>query len=414
MLCDKRYNGGSSENYNWTFKQPWNSFIPDAKQDLEKVIVSFKQNLRVINKTVNYHEKIADQKKELTKQTLGSNWAVRKPLHKDTVSGRISLRKIKTVSLSSAFDEPENIKEKSLKKYIKNLAANGFDKKQLAKHFKETNHQFESNDISKVDIYYWDRGNVASRTALDTSFTKARIESSIADTGIQKILMKHLEQNQNNPELAFSPEGIEEMNKNIVLLNGGKFHQPILKVRTYETKGNKFAVGQTGNKIHKYVEAAKGTNLFFAIYQNENGKRSFETIPLNIVVERQKQGLSPVPEKDEQGNKLLFHLSPNDLVHIPNEEILATAINDVAFVKETPERIYRFVSCTGGEGHFVHNNYSVGIISNEQGTNNKSERMLDYKHTPALLDEKGKPQMIKNICFKIVADRIGTIKSVIR
>src|SRR5690606_26813181 len=95
--------------------------------------------------------------------------------------------------------------------------------------------------------------------------------------------------------LAFSPEGIEEMNKNLIALNNGRSHQPILKVRTYEPKGNKFPVGQTGNKGKKYVEAAKGTNLFFAVYQEPSGKRRYETIPFNIVLERRKQGLAPVP-----------------------------------------------------------------------------------------------------------------------
>lgn len=65
-----------------------------------------------------------------------------------------------------------------------------------------------------------------------------------------------MEQNGNNPEQAFSPEGIEQMNKNITSLNNGKFHQPIYKVRTYE-QADKFAVGQTGNKSTKFVEAAK-------------------------------------------------------------------------------------------------------------------------------------------------------------
>ncbi|MDN3667738.1 hypothetical protein QWY93_00065 [Echinicola jeungdonensis] len=107
-------------------------------------------------------------------------------------------------------------------------------------------------------------------------------------------------------QLAFTPEGVDEMNKNIIQLNGGKFHKPILKVRTYEPKGNKFKVGETGNKRKKYVEAAKGTNLFFAIYQNGEGKRSYDTIPLNIVIERQKQGLTSVPEINEKEENYCF------------------------------------------------------------------------------------------------------------
>ena len=67
-------------------------------------------------------------------------------------------------------------------------------------------------------------------------------------------------------------------------------------MRVYE-KAEKFTVGQKGNKRTKFVEAAKGTNLFFAIYETEEidkdtkkviRKRSYSTIPLNVVIERQK------------------------------------------------------------------------------------------------------------------------------
>ena len=70
--------------------------------------------------------------------------------------------------------------------------------------------------------------------------------------------------------------------------------------------------------------AAKGTNLFFAIYETEEidkdtkkviRKRSYSTIPLNVVIERQKQGLSSAPE-DENGNLPKYILSPNDLVSV--------------------------------------------------------------------------------------------------
>src|SRR5690606_33063475 len=117
---------------------------------------------------------------------------------------------------------------------------------------------------------------------------------AITDTGIQKILKNYLKSKGGNPELAFSPEGIEDLNKNITQYNDGKPHQPIYKARIFEL-GSKFPLGQKGNKKTKYVESAKGTNLYFAVYQDENGKRSFETIPLNIVIERQKQALNSVP-----------------------------------------------------------------------------------------------------------------------
>ena len=107
-----------------------------------------------------------------------------------------------------------------------------------------------------------------------------------------------------NPELAFSPEGLEDLNKNISLYNDGKFHKPIYKIRIFEL-GSKFPLGETGNKTSKYVEAAKGTNLYFAIYHDENGKRSYETIQLNIVIERLKQGLNRITSYNVCYTKLL-------------------------------------------------------------------------------------------------------------
>src|SRR5690606_14027732 len=127
--------------------------------------------------------------------------------------------------------------------------------------------------------------------------TKDKAESKISkitDTGIQKILINYLKSKDNNPELAFSPEGIESMNKNITQFNNGKFHQPIFKVRVYEKGSGRFKLGTKGNKKDKYVQGAP--NLFFGIYLDKDGNRSFETIPLDKVIERQKQKLSPVPE----------------------------------------------------------------------------------------------------------------------
>ena len=60
-----------------------------------------------------------------------------------------------------------------------------------------------------------------------------------------------------------------------------------IKVRVYE-KADKFAVGAAGNKGSKFVEAAKGTNLFFALYGKEEvdretgktlRKRSYSSVP---------------------------------------------------------------------------------------------------------------------------------------
>lgn len=414
------------------FKKPWYTFTQDAKNELQKIVVSFKKNNRVINKTVNHYQKWEKQadgsmKKVFVKQTKGDSWAIRKPLHKDTVSGLVNIRDKKTVSLSVALDNVENIVNKSLKKKIKELLAKGFDKKKTIKFFKDQNNEWEGVEITRVEIYYFSNDSektklAASRVKLDESFNEKRI-SSITDSGIQRILLNHLEkykgQTDENgksvaPEtLAFSPEGIDELNKNITELNGGKPHTPIYKVRTYETLGNKFNVGFSGNKKDKYVEAAKGTNLFFAIYADNEGNRSYETVPLNIVIERQKQGLPSCPATNNYGHNLLFDLSPNDLVYVPTVEEQENP-NSVDFKNlnaEQVKKVYKFVSCTGGEGHFTPAVNASEIIKNENGTNSKSERMQDYFDGKTVYDDKNNPVQIKSVCLKLDVNRIGIINT---
>lgn len=418
VLCIKKYQTGSDKNYKWQFKKPWDNFTSDARENLEKIIVSFKQNLRVINKTNNKYKKWIEQDgiRTLTniKQTHGENWAIRKPMHKDTVSGLVRLRKKKVVSLSIALDNIPDIVNRDFRRHVQSLQKSGFDKVKLTKHFKGLNSLWEDKDISRMEIYYWENELVASRVSLDVSFDKKRIETSVTDSGIQKILLRHLENYTDRlddkgkeiaPELlAFSAEGIEEMNKNIIALNNGKVHQPILKVRTYEPLGNKFSVGQTGNKRHKYVEAAKGTNLFFAIYQDEKGKRNYETIPLNIVIERQKQGLGPVPEANEKGDRLLFQLSPNDLVYIPIEEETKQFVSAyiMALNKDQINCIYKVVSFTGNQCFFIKHTVATSIVNKvEFSALNKTEKSIEGI-------------MIKEFCIKIYVDRLGNINPITR
>lgn len=339
VLCEKKYNDNAEDKYNWTFKKPWNTFTQDVRSALEMVVVSFKQNLRVINKATNYYEKWVEEKGKKVKKKVkqeGINWAIRKPLHKETISGKITLERVK---------------------------------------------------VGKGKIL------TATRKSIDPSFTEKTI-ASITDTGIQKILLNYLAY-KGSPELAFSPEGIEEMNKNIAKYNDGKTHQPIYKVRIFE-EGSKFPLGEIGTKSQKYVEAAKGTNLFFGIYQGKE-KRSYATIPLDEVIERQKQGLTSVPEFNEKGEKLLFSLSPNDLVYVPVEGEDTESIDFTNLSKEQRERVYKTVSFTGNQCFFVRQDVATSIVNKmEYSSLNKMEKGIDGI-------------MIKESCIKLKIDRLGNI-----
>jgi CRISPR-associated endonuclease Csn1 len=155
-----------------------------------------------------------------------------------------------------------------------------------------------------------------------------------------------------------------------------------LKVRVFE-QGSKFSLGETGNKTDKYVEAAKGTNLFFGIYADKDGKRSYDTIPLNVVIERQKQGLPSVLELNEKDHRLLFSLSPNDLVYVPNGDDAEMNNKD----------IYKVVSFTGGRLYAIPQSVSTVIVNKTEFTQlNKVEFTSE-----------------KEICIKLKVDRLGNI-----
>ena len=345
-LCIKKDNKGSEENYSWIFKKPWDTFTQEVQAALEGIVVSFKQNLRVINKATNYYERWVEENgkyiKKMVKQE-GTNWAIRKPLHEETISGKIYLDREK---------------------------------------------------ITKNDIL------TATRKTVDSSFDDKRIKK-ITDTGIQKILLNYLKY-KGSPEIAFSPEGLEELNKNLSIYNDGKPHKPIYKVRIYEKGSGRFALGEKGRKYKKYVQGAP--NLYFGIYQGAN-KRSFATIPLNEVIERQKQGRPSIPEYNEKGDPLLFSLSPNDLVYVPVEGEIIEDIDFQNLSKEQKERIYN-VNDFSSTCYFTPNRIAKAIFPKEVDLQRKGDKLSgSYDTKTASLEGI----QIKEVCIKLKIDRLGNI-----
>ena len=356
------------------------------------------------------------------KQTKGDSWAIRKPLHKETVSGAVTIKRIKKgeIRLNSYLDKPEFIVDKEVQKKVNYLHGVFLgDIKKIKQHLKEHPLNINGKTIDKIQVYEWTEGATATRTPLSDKFTRKQLEA-VTDSGIQTILNNHVKKylDENGKEqfdLAFSQEGIEDMNTNIEALNNGKRHKPIRNVRIYEV-GNKFPVSENRKspKSTKYVEAAKGTNLYFAIYwDDEKQKRVFETIPFNEVVEHQKQRatLSKEIQKNTPSipinkglGQFLFSLSPNDLVYVPTEEEVLNpgSVNIKNFTNEQISRIYKMVSCTGAQGFLILSNVATAIYDKfEYATGNKMERDLDGA-------------MIKDCCWKLEIDRLGNITNMTR
>lgn len=398
------------------FQKPWATFTQDAYQALMGVVVSFKNKVRILSRASNYYEHYDEKgQKRQVAQSGGKQWVVRKPLHKETMFAHVNLRRKKNVSIDAALLDVKNIVDAKLRDRIVELISQGLEKKAIKK-------QLAQEGIGKqIEIYYFTddvEPMVAVRKSLDESFDQKRI-LSITDTGIQKILLTYLASKGNNPKLAFSPEGIDDLNEHIEDYNGGRKHQPIQSVRVSEPMGEKFRVGETGSKAAKYAVAQSGTNLFFAIYESEDKSRNYITIPLILAIERIKQGLPPAPEKDDKGNILKFTLSPNDLVYVPNEDERMSIFTNVEELDKN--RIYKYIDSSGTTANFIpHRSASLlfALPKNEASNYCKNDIIVQNEYGVGSPQSKNQKSiegiMIKSVCWKLEVNRLGQITKIIR
>lgn len=403
-------------NYKWQFYKPWDTFTQDTQTALENIIISFKQNLRIINKSVNHIQSYKDENgilktdkngkplKTKRKQIKGDNWAIRKPLHTPMPYGK-KIYEFDILKIQDNVGKRDYILDADIKKKVQEIFERFNGKITETQKFLKQNPCIDKNGrpiieaAFKINVEKYrkrisisklsDRG----KTGIKTIKSAISFINKISDFNIRKDLMKHLEINENDIDKAFSSEGIERFNNEREI--------PIYKLPIAEKGTERFAIGNRIGSKHKWGEAEKGTNLFFAIYTDKEGSRSYETIPLNIVVERLKQGLKEVPEKkivlekgEEKELHLLFSLSPNDLVYVPTEEESESGISSMNI---KPERIYKMVSSSGYQCFFVPNYISTPIVqTTELGSNNKSEKSWDSVQ-------------IKQKCIKLTIDRLGNL-----
>lgn len=409
-----RNNVAQTINVAKEFLKPWETFTIDVQSVLQNIVVSFKQNLRVVNKTNNLYQKIdVETKKKVKVEQQGCNLAVRKSLHKETYYGEVNLRKIKTVNLSSAIQQIDRIVNKEFRLKLKELLSLNKNIKEITSYFteKENSDVWQDINLKAIEVYYYTNETkdryFASRKSLSTDWTADKIKKEITDTAVQKILLNYLTAKGNDPKIAFTPIGIEELNRDIALYNGGVPHKPIYKVRKYE-QADKFKVGENGMaKLKQFVEGAKGTNLYFIVYLVD-GERKYKTLPFHMVLAAQKEAVdkkisfcnweqyldSFLKEKGYVDNdwEYQFSLSPNDLVYVP-------ALNEIVDENNLDKsRVYKMVSSSGNQCFFVLCTVSKSIVDKkEYSPLNKMENAITG-------------EQIKKVCIPLTIDRLGNIK----
>lgn len=386
------------------FVLPWENFTQEARELLNKVIISHKNTNRVVNAGFNRYIKWVQQpngkwKKELQKQSKGRLLSIRKSMFKEPL-GKITLREYKNVSFKEALEiqfsalksknkvKLKQIADKSLRHQFNEIIKNcGFDIKEAERFLKRgpTNKTAEIS-LAKIAIVEF-KEYAAKRVSLDGSFTHDKIDKIpyAKHSWLAIQLHQHLESYNNKPEEAFRGEGLDILAK--------KVGKPINKITVYEDIGKKIEFKG------KLVEADKGSNLFFVIYENIRTKERIineaSTVPLIDAIDRM---INKEPIANEIPEYRQIVLSPNDLVYVPEEGENTKMINWATDIDKIHGRIYKVVSFTKYQCFFVPHFISKALDEkgNELGANNKSERSWNG-------------EMIKNVCIKIKVDRLGRI-----
>ncbi len=378
-------------SYQSHYFHPWQSFTNEAHQKLERIIISFKQNLRVINKTNNYYQRYENINGEMVKRFVKQKkspdfWSIRKPLHKDTVNGKRTVREYKTVQLNKALNDVELIADKYIRNEVKKrFASCEGDIKKVKKSLKTDPILLNEETVVRTEIIIENDNYASSRTLLDESFDQKRIQK-IIDVKTKNLVLNHFNAFNKDPKEAFSPNGLSILNRDLKI--------PLKKVTLIESMGKKFALSETGVKASKYVESAKGTNLFFTIYKSittgEHLITKDSSIPFGDVYRLMKDQL-PLAE-DKEGYDCFF-LSPGDLVYVVEDGDKNELPSDLDY-----SRMYKCVSFTKHSCFFVPMSFAISILNKEEfGALNKREKSIDGL-------------MIKNNCVKLSIDRLGNIQ----
>lgn len=439
---------------------------------LQNTLVTFKQCNRLMRQRMNYiqHPEHCDnlQQADLNKK---KNYAIRQSLHKQTYYG---LRESRPLAIEDAIKKPNIIIEGKVKYIIQQLKDQGKNKDEIIKFLKsqypvvyvqeecittQWSHQLEyladikdkegdkklqktgkapiireiecvadiviqnilkrhlaKYDSIKVPVaeavtYYDDIIDEGQKAIVDEYLAKGSTKEKHVDIFVKGRDTKGMTI-YHNPQIAFTTDGIIDMNNHIVELNNNKSHKPIYKVKVTQAKGKAFLVSEPDKnkplvvKNKQYVITDSDSNRFCGIYKDKDGHTKIYVPSLRETIATIKldEDLMPHYHPDKDTYELKFCLSPLDMVYMPTkDEIESGHINNNVDIS----RIYVVNDFKGNTMYFRPYYYATAIIKNE----------VDFR-----LDEKGKTigscsdktancegMSIRDNCVPIKIDRLGNI-----
>ena len=391
FLPPMQYKDGSEiVKYKYAFKdcEPSDVFKNVALTALQNTLVTFKQNNRIMRQRTNYilHPEHKDGFKQVG-LNLKKNYSIRQSLHKQTYYGQ---RDFCPKPIEEAIKKPDRIVEGKVKHLIQQLQNQGKSKEQIIEQLQPQYPVVYVNE--KCVITQWShqleylsdiKEKEDDKKALKTGKSPIIREiECVADIVIQNILKRHLAKYDSikmtvaeaskyyddiinedqravvdeymnngttkdilidvfvrgnstqgrtvshNPQIAFSAEGIKDMNNQITELNNGKSHKPIYKVKVTQALGKMFPIAEKepGHPItvknKQYVISDAGSNNFCGVYKSAQGKTALYVPSLKATIEatRNNESLFPDIHPDSADFKFAFTLSPLDLVYVPTQD----------------------------------------------------------------------------------------------
>ena len=400
--------------------------------------MSFKKDKRVINKATNYYTKWIREESKWKKsekvEQKTTNWAIRKPMHDPMPYGEIKIQfdvldihnnvgKLEYIMdeyIRDQVNEAYGAKDESVGATQKYLKANPIINKygfQITKaRFKIEGKKYgkrqpiqklTAGSLNKVIASIEKNGREDKKTIEFIAKAVEEVQKSIwkvGDLQLQKDLEKFLYTNlaDNTEQALFSNEGVDAFND----LRKKQNKHPVFNLRFVEDGEKRFPLGNSLDNKHKMMEATDGNNMFFNVYwDDEKEKRNFETVALIDVIKHQKEQAklpkeerTEVPIKNEMG-EFLFSISPNELLFIPtNIEVKKGKVDFNNLNASQIQRVYKMTSTTQNKLQCQPLHYASYINKNENGSGNKTERVLSFENTEDITDKKGKLVIIKDQC----------------
>lgn len=315
------------------FKSPLPNFRTQAKEHLEKVLVSHKAKNKVVTKNKN---EIAG--KEKPQETL----TPRGQLHKETVYGKYHYYESKEEKISAKFGL-ETIYKVANPIYkrllLQRISENNNDPKKafagknaLAKHPIYLDETKTKTLPEKVKLTYLEEDYSIRKEIVGSNPTSKQIVpdskniEKVIDEGVKRILSERLKEYGNDPQKAFS-----DLDKNPLWLNKDKGisikRVTISGVKNVEPLHYKKdhlgreILDKNGNKIPVDF-VSTGNNHHVAIYRDEYGNLQERVVSMFDAVQLANAGLPIIDKEFNKGIdwEFLFTMKQNEYFVFPNEK----------------------------------------------------------------------------------------------